>query len=127
VDLDKLDTTTKLCILVESALAVGAHEARPVTDAEGNPATLTECGSVLLLRILNEEKRGHDRIDVFLSDDDDDEVRLGSKDRLFTLQEHGPHAPELEIINRDVNAWLPIALLALASKISPDGEVAGHA
>jgi hypothetical protein len=124
------DTPMKLAVLVEGALAVGVHEAQAVTDADGNPATLTTAGRVTLLRVIDESRKGFDRIDVFvLGDDDDDadgEVRLGSGDALFTLQERGAEAPVLDVHNRDVKAWLGPVLLALTTKISPD-EAVGHA
>jgi hypothetical protein len=123
------DIATKLAVLVEGCLAVGAREGQPVTDAEGSPATLTECGRVALLRVIDETRKGHDRIDCFLIDDGDDddlEVRLTPSDRVFVLQERGAEPPELEILNRDVRGWLGPVLLSLAQKITHD-EAAGHA
>jgi len=78
-----------------------------VDDAgdDGRPATLTQGGPVTLLRIVNEAQKGTDRIDCFLLSDDDDgdgEIRLASKDRLFTRQERRAEPPELTVHNRGV-------------------------
>jgi hypothetical protein len=121
------DNATRLAVLVEGALAAGTCEARPIVDADGKPATLTDCGKVTLLRVINETRKGTDRIDCFLvDDDDDDEIRLAS-DRLFSLQERGPEPPELVVHNRDVKTWLAPVLLALATKVAPDGDDSGQA
>jgi hypothetical protein len=80
---------------------------------------------VTLLRVINEAQRGHDRIDVFLAEaDDDGEVRIGDQDRRFSLQERGAEPPELVVHDRDVKGWLGPVLLALATKITPDGDAA---
>jgi hypothetical protein len=122
------DVPTQIAILVQGAILAGAREAQLITDSESKPATVTECGTRLrLVRVIDETRKGFDQIDALLlgnEDDDDGEVRIGSGDRLFSLHEHGPEPPELEVHNRDVNAWLPTALLALALKCAPD-DVAG--
>jgi len=56
-----------------------------VDDAgdDGRPATLTDAGRVTLLRVIDETRKGFDRIDCFLLGDDDDadgEARFGSGD-----------------------------------------------
>jgi hypothetical protein len=131
VDFDKLGTVEKLAILTLGAVAVGAHEAQAIVDENGAPATLTECGRVTLLRVLDENgRKGFDTIHAHLvgdEDDDDGEVRVGSGDKLFSLIEHGAEPPELVTHDLDVKRWLAPVLLALSNKISPPGEVAGHA
>ena len=75
-----MDTTTKLAILTEGALAAGVHEAQAIIDGDGQPATMTRAGRVTLLRVVDESRKGFDRVDVFLDADDVDdgeEVRLG--------------------------------------------------
>jgi hypothetical protein len=118
------DVPTQLAILVQGAILSGLREAELIIDSEGKPATRTDCGCLSLLRVIDETRKGFDRIDALLvgneDDDDGEEIRIGSGDKLFSLHEHGPEAPELEIINRVVNAWLPTALLALALKCAPD-------
>jgi hypothetical protein len=77
---------------------------------------------VTLLGVIDQERRGFDRIDVFLAGDDDnadDEVRLGSCEALLTLQERGAEPPVLLTRNLDVKAWLGPVLLALATKVAP--------
>jgi hypothetical protein len=89
------DTATKLAILVEGALAAGVGEAQPFTDKDGELRTVTKCWRVRLLRAINSARRGTDRIGCVLLDDGEDDARLLSKGRLFTLQEHGAEPPEL--------------------------------
>jgi hypothetical protein len=79
------------------------------------------------LRVMPPDVRA--KLIAKLGDDDavdDGEIRLASKDRLFTLQERGAEPPELTVHNRDVSTWLSPVFLALATKISSD-EIAGHA
>jgi hypothetical protein len=100
--------------VLPSPLAEGAREAKSVSDDTGAPATLTECGRVLLLRVIDQERKGYDRIDLYLAGDDDDaddEIVLASKDRVLSLQENGADPPEFVTCNRDVSSWLSIVLL----------------
>jgi hypothetical protein len=83
--------------------------------SNGTPVTVTYARQVMLMQFINEA-----RTDRYLVDDDqnaEDDDRLSVGERLFTLQERGPEPPELTINDRDAKTWLPIVLLALASKI----------
>jgi hypothetical protein len=56
---------------------------------------------------------GTNRVDALLvgeDDDEDGEVRLASKDWVFSLRENGPVPPEATTHNRDVAFWRPFCL-----------------
>jgi hypothetical protein len=80
-DAPRVDAATKLAILVEGASTAGAAEAHTIKDGAGDPATLTACGErVLLLRVLDKEKKGFDRIDVFVLGDEDADTDINFDD-----------------------------------------------
>jgi hypothetical protein len=80
---------TQIAVLVEGALAAGVHEARPIVDADGSPATLIQAGKVVLLRVIGLDQIGTDRIDAFLLDD---EVQLTFAERCSSfMSEAGSH------------------------------------
>jgi hypothetical protein len=129
---DELPMVSKLVVLVEGAIAAGVRSAASVYDEEGRPATITDCHDVALLRVIDDERLGHDRIDVFLVEhatETDTHVGLDGRDKLFTVIEHGGAPPELHVHNRDVASWLPPVLLALATKCAAAANAGfvGHA
>jgi hypothetical protein len=84
------DPATRLAVLVKGALVAGAHEAQPIVDAEDKPATATDCGHVLLLCLIDDTRKGFDRIDAFLLGDEDDD--RGGQDCLGGQTVHSARA-----------------------------------
>jgi len=130
-----LDPLTELRLEILTIFRLCERAAKAAKDAAGARALLYEVGPVALLRVLPGEGIPQ-RVDGFYVGDDDvdedGEVRLTSKDRLFSLVERPGEQSAFEDV-KDMETWFNDVRICLLARIAsdkddaPDADVAGHA